>query len=247
MHTSITASSLALEPAVIQAEVADVFNDQMKQLEQHGLDLGLVLGRKRQAVTVVGQHLLHSHGVSVGLAQGLQQGLSLLRKALVVMAQCRQGVLNHACHLAKKIGSQRRRRQHRCISAARPDWHQRWPWGHRRRCSLGVRAWGCLPRWGCEAAIGHQRALHAVPVQIVDGRLQQTALALLPRRFGGQSRGNVAQTVGRKRRLHRQASNLAVQALVIHRRGCQLARRQLFERFAGNLEWGFVSHGVRML
>ena len=41
---------LALEPAVVQAQLADVLHDQAQQMQQCGLDLDLVLGGKRHAV-----------------------------------------------------------------------------------------------------------------------------------------------------------------------------------------------------
>ena len=64
--------NLPFEPAIVQAQLTDIFDDQMQQLEQGVLDLNLLLGSKQCLPTEVAQHPLNHRDISPRLTQQLQ-------------------------------------------------------------------------------------------------------------------------------------------------------------------------------
>ena len=100
---------LPLEPVVVYAQLANIFHDQPQQVQQHGLDLRLVLGGKRHPVPEGAQHLLDLHEIRTGLPHHPQQFLGLLGKPGVVRAQRWPGKLDQSGNLLQKVGRQGRR------------------------------------------------------------------------------------------------------------------------------------------
>ena len=226
---------LAFKPAVIHAQLANVLNDELKQVQQRGLDLGLVLSRKRHSMPKIGQHGLYRGDVCRRLANGLEHLPGLLGKAHIILTQSRLDVLDQACNLLQKIlgkfGS-----APACRRAGRG----------RGFCGKQRTKVGCGPARGCgsrrERAIGHQRILDALPIELANGIFKKAFLLLLARGLGRQCCRNVAEHIGRERHQAFGARHLVVGRLVDLRGRGLLARGQQPECVACNLVGGALSH-----
>src|SRR5512145_1017743 len=93
------AIDLPLEPAVVEAELADIFDDQAQQVEQGVLDLDLLFGGKQRLLTEAGQAALNLGKIDRRLAQRLQQSGGQLANPVIVGAQRGQNIFDEARQL----------------------------------------------------------------------------------------------------------------------------------------------------
>jgi len=87
---------LALDALLIEAQLADVVDDQMQQLQQGLLDLPLFLGRQRGPLAEAGEQGQQRLEVHCRAFESFQQLERLAGQPLVLVAECRQQVFDQA-------------------------------------------------------------------------------------------------------------------------------------------------------
>ena len=97
---------LPLDALLVQGQFADVFDDQMQQLEQQFLDFHLLFGGQRGPLAETGEQAQQRLDVHCRALQRLQQRTRLAEQPLVFAAQRRQQILDQAPDPGQQLGGQ---------------------------------------------------------------------------------------------------------------------------------------------
>ena len=151
----------------------------------------------------------------------------------VLDAQGWHGAFNQACDLLAQFGRQ--------AAGCRVCLQRGGPCRGQRRWHIFQVAWR-----RAELGVADQRMLQGHPVVVPHRMVHLGLQTLLARGLGRQRLGDLVQLLFGKREQALGARDLVVDRLVVVGSRRQLARGQLFDRFARDLIRLFVSHGFRV-